>query len=182
MRKALVLVCLLLLGGIVLGATVFRAPVVWAAQQVDANIIGPLDNGNVRVHEEGTAQVQEKRDPFQRTVLTDDWGGNTFRNFTVAIPTGKVLIVQTVSVSAVVEAGQAVRANVTAQGVGGLSNHPIPLDREGSFSGRDLYVGTESISAYATGSFGLLASVVRNSASGSGGRVQFSVSGYLVDA
>lgn len=182
MRKALVPVFLLLLGGIVLGATVFRAPVVWAAQQVDATIIGPLDNGNVKVHEQGTAQVQEKREPFQHTVLTDNWGGNTFRNFTVEIPAGKMLIVQTVSVSAVVEAGQEVKANVTVQGIGGLSSHPIPLAKEGTFDGGDLYVGTESITAYAKGSFGLLASVVRDSASGAGGQVRFSVSGYLVDA
>jgi hypothetical protein len=43
---------------VVLGATVFREQVAWAAQAVDATIIGPLDsNGNVKVHEQGTAAV-----------------------------------------------------------------------------------------------------------------------------
>ena len=42
---------------VVLGATVFREPIARAAQSLDVNIIGPLDNGNVRVHEEGTANV-----------------------------------------------------------------------------------------------------------------------------
>ena len=53
-------VALLLVGATVLGATVFREPVAWAAQSVDATIAGPLDGGNVRVHEEGTATTQEQ--------------------------------------------------------------------------------------------------------------------------
>jgi hypothetical protein len=54
-------VALLLIGATVLGATVLREPIAWAAQSVDANIVGPLDaNGNVRVHEQGTAAVHEQ--------------------------------------------------------------------------------------------------------------------------
>jgi hypothetical protein len=53
-------VVLLLFGATILGATVFSEPVAWAAQSVDANIISPLDNGNVKVHEEGTASVREE--------------------------------------------------------------------------------------------------------------------------
>ena len=57
MRKyALVIGGLLL--SVVLGATVFSTPLAWAAQAVDATIIGPLDNGNIRIHEEGTANVR----------------------------------------------------------------------------------------------------------------------------
>jgi hypothetical protein len=57
-RKALIPAFLLVVLSVVLGATVFREPVAWAAQTVDANIIGPLDgNGNVKVHEQGTANV-----------------------------------------------------------------------------------------------------------------------------
>jgi hypothetical protein len=48
-------VALLLVGATVLGATVLREPVAWAAQTMDAKIIGPLDgNGNVRVAQQGT--------------------------------------------------------------------------------------------------------------------------------
>lgn len=43
---------------VVLGATVFRQPIVWAAQAVDAMIVAPLDgSGNLKVHEQGTANV-----------------------------------------------------------------------------------------------------------------------------
>jgi hypothetical protein len=51
-------VVLLLVGATVLGATVLREPIAWAAQAVDANIVAPLDaNGNLKVHEQGTAAV-----------------------------------------------------------------------------------------------------------------------------
>jgi hypothetical protein len=51
-------VALLLVGASILGATVLREPIAHAAQAVDATIIGPLDGrGNVKVHEQGIAQV-----------------------------------------------------------------------------------------------------------------------------
>jgi hypothetical protein len=51
-------VALLIAGASVLGATVLREPIAYAAQAADANIISPLDaEGNVRVHEAGTARV-----------------------------------------------------------------------------------------------------------------------------
>jgi hypothetical protein len=50
MRKYAIIAAGLLLSAM-LGATVFREPVAWAAQTVDANIIGPLDDqGFLRVH------------------------------------------------------------------------------------------------------------------------------------
>jgi hypothetical protein len=51
-------VALLLVGSAILGATVMREPIAWAAQIVDAKIVAPLDGaGNVMVHEQGTVQV-----------------------------------------------------------------------------------------------------------------------------
>ena len=45
-------------GSLLLGATVLREPIAYAAQSISATIIGPLDaNGNVMVHEQGTADV-----------------------------------------------------------------------------------------------------------------------------
>lgn len=57
MRKYAIAAVGLLLS-VVLGATVFREPIAWAAQAISATIVGPLDsNGNVAVHEQGTAIV-----------------------------------------------------------------------------------------------------------------------------
>lgn len=57
-------VALLLIGATILGATVLREPIASAAQGVSANITSPLDaNGNVAVHEKGTANVNVTNDP-----------------------------------------------------------------------------------------------------------------------
>jgi len=140
-------------------------------------------NGDIKVHEQGTVQVEERRVPFQNDSSWDDWAGGDIRSFNVDIPPDKMLIVQTVSISALVESGQDVQAQVTTQGAGagGLSNHPILLTRQGTFGGLDLYVGTTSITSYATGNGGLLAGVIRNATTGNGGKIEFSVSGYIVD-
>jgi hypothetical protein len=56
--KHRILVTLALIGAAILGATLLRAPIVTAAQNVGATITGPLDGqGNVKVHEQGTATV-----------------------------------------------------------------------------------------------------------------------------
>jgi hypothetical protein len=48
----------LLVLGTLLGATVLSGPIATAAQSVSATITGPLDGqGNVKVHEQGTANV-----------------------------------------------------------------------------------------------------------------------------
>lgn len=48
----------LVAGSLLLGSTVLREPIAYAAQSISATIAGPLDaNGNVRVHEQGTADV-----------------------------------------------------------------------------------------------------------------------------
>lgn len=48
---------------LVLGATVFKEQVAWAAQTVDATITNVDANGNVKVHEQGTANVQVQGTP-----------------------------------------------------------------------------------------------------------------------
>ena len=61
MRRALIPAFLLLLASFFLGATVFREQVAQAAQAVSATIVGPLDaQGNVKVHEQGTANTHEQ--------------------------------------------------------------------------------------------------------------------------
>jgi hypothetical protein len=47
---------------LVLGATVLREPVAWAAQVVDAHITNVDANGDIRVHEQGTANVSVMND------------------------------------------------------------------------------------------------------------------------
>jgi hypothetical protein len=187
MRRGIIPVFLLLLG--IVGASTAwaepptvktlvtntpAAPVPTVEQNLDAN-------GDIRVHEQGTVRVEEQRVPFQESRSWDDWAGGDVRSFTTAVPVDKMLVLQTVSVSVLVEPGQDVQADVVAQGAS-LATHPIPLAPQGTFGGLDLYVGTVALTAYAKGSGGVLATVLRNSTSGNGGSVQFSLSGYVVDA
>jgi hypothetical protein len=98
-------VALLLLGSTILGATVLREPIALAAQGVDATIIGPLDGqGNVKVHEQGTAavivrgtpDVRVAREPFQQFV-----GGNVGSSGEdcdlIEVPAGKRLTIESFS-------------------------------------------------------------------------------------
>jgi hypothetical protein len=49
---------LVVVGATILGGTVLREPIAYAAQNAGATIVGPLDgDGNVKVHEQGTANV-----------------------------------------------------------------------------------------------------------------------------
>jgi hypothetical protein len=62
--KSWPVIALLVAGATVLGSTVLRESVANAAQIVGATIIGPLDaNGNVAVHEQGTATVRVANAP-----------------------------------------------------------------------------------------------------------------------
>jgi hypothetical protein len=56
--KKLSTAALLVMGAALLGATVLSAPIASAAHNISATITGPLDGqGNVKVHEQGTANV-----------------------------------------------------------------------------------------------------------------------------
>lgn len=58
---------LLVLGATFLGATALSGPIATAAQSVSATITDPLDGqGNVRVHEQGTANVNVANSPTVR--------------------------------------------------------------------------------------------------------------------
>jgi hypothetical protein len=154
------------------------------ANPVPVAIKSPLaPSGAVAVEGEVTIGNQEVRVPFQKAISFDNWpAGDDTHVFSLDIPPDKTLMVQTVSISARVEIGQELRAQVSSQGGGlGLSDHPILLTKQGTFDGLDLYVGTTSLTTYAAGFSGLSASAIRDSTTGEGGKIAFSVSGYLVD-
>jgi hypothetical protein len=125
--------------------------------------------------------VQERRQPFQISSSFDNWGGAATRTFSNDVPEGKLLVIEYVTVSALVPFGQQVRASLLAQRAG-FASHRLQMVRQGSFGGLDQFVGTAPIRAYAGGGDGsLLIAVNRNSDAGNGGRVEMSVSGHLID-
>jgi hypothetical protein len=122
-------VALLVVGATILGATVLREPIARAAQTVDANIIGPLDgNGNVKVHEQGTASVNaaqtgtwstRDRDnpalqPYAKLVQVPDIpNGEYTRWVEIQVPRGKRLVIEDVSALAQGPAGQAFEISIS---------------------------------------------------------------------
>jgi hypothetical protein len=109
MRQALIPAFLLVLGSAVLGATVLREPVAWAAQAVSASIISPLDShGNVAVHEQGTARVTDVGDAsFDPLLVSTGLAGGEIGQITQPVPVGKRLIVTWLNLSAINYAGPA---------------------------------------------------------------------------
>ena len=59
MRRAIPPIIATLVVSAILGATVFREQVAWAAQLVDANITNVDGKGNIKVHEQGIAAVRQ---------------------------------------------------------------------------------------------------------------------------
>ena len=96
-------VVLLLVGATVLGATVLREPIAWAAQAVDAQIIGPLDaNGNVKVHEQGTASVAVVGDVSAKLAIPATQfsiKAFTLGDFVSTYPAGTNLAITSVTIS-----------------------------------------------------------------------------------
>jgi hypothetical protein len=134
MRKALIPAFLLMLGSVVLGATVLREPIAKAASPftnvfvantasnpVPVRDVNTDSSGNIKVHEQGTANVNvvDNREPFQRSFninLSDgDFGGSD--SFTV--PAGKRLVVQYVAVSAGIPPNEGVSIEYSATGGAG---------------------------------------------------------------
>jgi hypothetical protein len=102
MRKAVIPAFLLLLGGTVLGATVLREPVAKAASPIVSVFVNntaahpvPVHetntdaNGNINVHEQGTAAVQQAGTPVHIHLQLS--------NTPYTVPAGKRLIIQYVN-------------------------------------------------------------------------------------
>jgi hypothetical protein len=187
MRRALIPALLLVLLSVVLGATVFREPVAWAAQAVDATIIGPLDgNGNVRVHEQGTANVRVTDNPARSPFVTvrplslADGDASAFGPV-ATVPLGKRLVIDYISGRMNVPTGQTGAFELTAQdGQTGLYFFPATfVGTSGGFN--SLYM-SETTQIYADSGQRVEAGCRRFGPSLAGsGSCQLTVSGHFVD-
>lgn len=167
-------------------------PTVYVANTTD-NPVPTLEqnldlNGNIKVHEQETVQVEEKRVPFEVYKSTVIASGTGSASIKIDVPDGQMLIVQTVSIGASVPSGQHVLAAAFATLDDGEDMNSaydyIPLSFQGTFMSRDNYAGTIALTMYAihTDSHDetLEATFSRDSSIDSA-YVNFSVTGYLVD-
>jgi hypothetical protein len=125
--------------------------------------------------------------PFQMAITTDGFGSQRGHTFSVDVPAGKILVLEMATITAIVEPGQSVRADVSLQNraIGssefGVVHNKLKLGFVPGFGPGDYYEGTQAIHGYGAGGDALIAEIERNSTTGPGGRITFSFSGYLVD-
>jgi hypothetical protein len=130
-------VLLLVVGAALLGSTVFREPIARAAQSVSATIAGPLDDqGNVKVHEQGTAPVRSANNEVVVShTLQGEPGpfGNCDDNEPIyTVPAGKTLVVEYIGSEAAGEDAVAAAGSVFGSNDEGV----LPLTYEKAFGGR----------------------------------------------
>jgi len=171
-----------LTAGVVLGAE---------AQELNATA-RPEDRPAVFVTNDAAhavpVQVAERREPYQHSLISDRFGTERFKTFGFDVPSGKMLIIEMVSISVVVESGQKVKADVSFQGGPELPGNDffvghnyLTLERVDGFGPGDLYTTTRSMTGYAGGPDAVAVSITRDSNTGLGGRTEASIIGYLID-
>jgi hypothetical protein len=182
MRKALIPAFLLLLGSVVLGATVFRDDIARAtglAQTVSATIVSPLDaQGNVKVHEQGTANVNVTNTsvPVHEQGIASVLQAGTqttvhFSNLSLyTVPAGKRLVI--VYVSGYADTSGYMVLSVQGGGAG-VANFILPTqDASNEFVNR--WVMSYQVTIFAGPGAQLEASA--------GTDAQITATGYLLDA
>lgn len=198
-------VALLLVGAMVLGASVLREPIASAAQSVSSTIVGPLDgNGNVAVHEQGTANVNvtnstvpvheqgtsnvavtngpatqpvEVSDAFQLT-------GSSGEKFSYTVPGGKRLVLEYAAADARGPSADKLSIDFT-DGCPCDPNSPIivflPLEFQGNFFGEDRYAASEPVRAYVESGHQVGVEVDQTSEPDLA-TFRWTLSGYLIDS
>ena len=121
--------------------------------------------------------------PVQRTELVIFAAGDSIKTQTLySVPTGKRLVIEEASVRAQLFTGVSQAMVFLRSNGGGLGGHYVPLQSVGPVDGMGtVLVGTELLRGYADGGTIVDVSVTLNTASGSGGRFEVTVTGHLVD-
>lgn len=140
--------------------------------------VNAAQSGTWSVGLTGTPSVQiVPLEPYQRQ---QDYGfsvGDIFAAGTISIPSGKRLVIESVSVLARVPAGQSVIFSLVPDLGVVHARHFITAVAQGSFFGQDVFAATEDLRLYATDEITFIAE--RSGSVGLGG-LTFSISGYLV--
>jgi hypothetical protein len=178
---------LLVVGATILGATVFREPIASAAQLVNANITGPLDaQGDVKVHEQGTANVAVTNGPATQPVQVADrfqLAGSDGTKISYTVPAGRRLVLEYAAAEARGPSGDRLFVDVNDGCPCDPSNPPIaflPLEFQGDFFGEDRYTASAAIRAYVEGGHKVFVEVGQ-AASDVTATFRWTLSGYLVD-
>jgi len=132
------------------------------------------------------------RTPFQSAMARDlIAAGANIAHFDFALPPGKVVAIEHVSVSADVPPGQQVSVKLYCQGSSGTGFPDLPVEAgyaehslvvtfQGTFGGNSRFVSSQAVKCYGFGPQGLRVNVERNGLAGATGNITAAVSGYLI--
>jgi hypothetical protein len=196
MRKAIAAAILLLVGSAALGATVFRTQIAGAAQPPQpVREVNTDANGNIKVHEQGTATVSvdsSSTNPVSTINVNDGQnlysdngfaalpmglaGADASGSFTV--PSGQRAVIEQVGVKIRVPTGAAVQSVGVIADPGRTYLVPVKTGSDGT---NDWYAASEQVRLYLDA--GSPVSIeVDTSTLAANGTVAFFVGGYLVHA
>ena len=121
--------------------------------------------------------------PVQRTELVIFGGGQQIKDQTVyTVPAGKRLVIEEGSVRGQLFTGVTQAMVFLRSNGGGFGGHYVPLTSVGVLDGYGLVlVGTQVLHGYADSGSVVDASVVLNTAGGSGARFEVTLTGHLID-
>lgn len=124
------------------------------------------------------------RHPFQFFATFAKTGGNLIVDNQIAVPSGKRLVIETVTLQAFVPAGQKLLAQLNMVGGGTFAQHNIVLTPQGGFDFDllDYFAATETVRLYADSGSAVPLHVTRSSSDGNLWGGSYTVSGYLIDA
>jgi hypothetical protein len=123
------------------------------------------------------------RHPFQFFATFSKSGGNFISDNQIAVPSGKRLVIETITLQAWVPAGQKLLAQINMVGGGTFAQHNIVLTPQGGFDCNllDYFAATETVRLYADSGSAVPLNVTRNSSDANLWGGSYTVSGYLLD-
>jgi hypothetical protein len=132
----------------------------------------------------GPAAMAERVAELYQEAHNATFSGASF-NFTIDVPAGKRLIVESASARVTLPAGQRARAFVSGNFPTAFGVQYLTLEFQGTFDGSDVYTTTQPVRLYIQGPAGNpgtgVFNIVRNATTGSV-FAEVSIAGFLEDA
>jgi hypothetical protein len=145
-------------------------------------------NNTVKIDPNNTLSVRDVDNPSRQPFAAQQFGawndgaqqaGDTI----TTVPIGKRLVLEYVSVRGAVLTGQKMLApGITLTTGGSVVSHYLTTSAfQGVLTGRDVYVSSQEVRLYADQGTEVSGFAYRDSPTGNGANVTFTISGYLVD-
>jgi hypothetical protein len=180
MRRVAFLSVLLLITGVMLGGTVFHDPVASVAAAVDKTVF--VTNGV-----DHPVPVTSSDDPARQAFAffkNDSWdSGDDSHSVVFTVPAGKRLVIQAVSIQALLDPNgqQLITAVVQAVVNGQIEDYLMaPIFTGKATIGLNVYTVSQPTTIYADGGTEVRAGAAKSGFSG-GGALNVSIHGYLID-